>query len=41
MQEQLTGEMKKAALAQDYERAAMLRDAISDLRRTTVQEQKL
>ena len=36
MQEQLTGEMQKAALGQDYERAAMLRDAISDLRRTTV-----
>ena len=35
MQEQLTGEMQKAALAQDYERAAMLRDAIKDLRHTT------
>jgi excinuclease ABC subunit C len=35
MHEQLTAEMKKAALAQDFERAAMLRDAISDLRRTT------
>ena len=35
MQEQLTAEMKKAALAQDFERAAMLRDAISDLQRTT------
>jgi excinuclease ABC subunit C len=35
MQEQLTAEMKKAALAQDYERAAMLRDAIADLQRTT------
>ena len=29
MREQLEGEMKKAALAQDYERAAMYRDAIS------------
>src|SRR5580704_2211564 len=36
MQEQLDGEMKKAALAQDYERAAMFRDAIADLRRTTM-----
>jgi len=36
MQEQLTAEMQKAAMGQDYERAAMLRDAISDLRRTTV-----
>jgi excinuclease ABC subunit C len=35
MQEQLAEEMKKAAAAQDYERAAMLRDAISDLRQTT------
>src|ERR1700722_12982746 len=35
MQEQLTGEMKKAALAQAYERAAMLPDAIADLQRTT------
>src|SRR5580698_10273886 len=29
MREQLEGEMKKAALAQNYEKAAMLRDAIS------------
>jgi excinuclease ABC subunit C len=35
MQEHLTAEMKKAALAQDYERAAMLRDAVSDLQHTT------
>ncbi len=35
MQEQLTAEMRKAALAQDYEKAAMYRDAISDLRHTT------
>jgi excinuclease ABC subunit C len=40
MQEQLTLEMKKAAEAQDYERAAMLRDAISDLRRTTSKTSK-
>lgn len=31
----LEGEMKKAALAQDYEKAAQLRDAIADLKRTT------
>jgi len=35
MQEQLTGEMQKAAAAQDYERAAQLRDLLEDLRRTT------
>jgi len=35
MREQLEGEMKKAALAQNYERAAMYRDAISDLRHST------
>jgi excinuclease ABC subunit C len=35
MQEQLTAEMKKAADAQEYERAAQLRDLLSDLRRTT------
>ena len=35
MQEQLTAEMRKAALAQDYEKAAMYRDALSDLRHTT------
>jgi excinuclease ABC subunit C len=35
MEEQLNAEMRKAALAQDYERAAMYRDAIADLRRTT------
>ncbi len=34
MREQLEAEMKKAALAQDYERAAMYRDAIDDLRRS-------
>ncbi len=35
MQEQLDGEMKKASLARDYERAALYRDAIADLRSTT------
>jgi excinuclease ABC subunit C len=40
MQEQLALEMKKAAEAQDYERAAMLRDAVADLRRTTSKTSK-
>ena len=35
MQEHLTGEMKRAAAAQEYERAADLRDLLSDLKRTT------
>src|SRR5215468_11197581 len=35
MQERLTEEMKKASEAQQYERAAELRDLLSDLRRTT------
>jgi excinuclease ABC subunit C len=35
MQEQLTNEMQKAAAAQEYERAAELRDLLTDLRRTT------
>ena len=35
MQEQLTGEMQKAAATQDYERAAQLRDLLADLRDTT------
>jgi excinuclease ABC subunit C len=35
MQEQLTGEMQKAAAAQDYERAAQLRDLLADLGHTT------
>jgi excinuclease ABC subunit C len=35
MQQQLTEEMKKAAAAQDYEKAAQLRDMLSDLQRTT------
>ena len=40
MQEQLEGEMKKAAAAQDYERAAELRDLLSDLKRTTRKTEK-
>jgi len=35
MQEQLAVEMKKAATAQEYERAAELRDLLADLERTT------
>ena len=35
LQEQLAGEMKKAAAAQAYERAAELRDLLADLRSTT------
>src|SRR5438874_10564016 len=35
MQQQLGEEMKKAAAAQEFERAAELRDLLSDLRRTT------
>src|SRR6266478_3314239 len=35
MQERLTQDMQKAAAAQEYERAAELRDLLSDLRRTT------
>jgi len=38
MKEQLEVEMKKAALAQDYEKAAGLRDLIRDLRETTKKE---
>ena len=35
MQSQLEDEMKKAAAAQEYEKAAQLRDLLSDLNRTT------
>lgn len=35
MQEQLESEMRRAALAQDYEKAASFRDALQDLRHTT------
>jgi len=40
MKEQLEMEMKKAALAQDYEKAAGLRDLIRDLGETTKKERK-
>jgi excinuclease ABC subunit C len=40
MKEQLQVEMKKAALAQDYEKAAGLRDLIRDLKETTKKERK-
>jgi excinuclease ABC subunit C len=40
MKEQLEAEMKKAALAQDYEKAAGLRDLIRDLKETTKKERK-
>jgi excinuclease ABC subunit C len=36
----LEGEMKKAAIAQDYEKAAQLRDAVADLKRTTRKTEK-
>jgi excinuclease ABC subunit C len=37
---QLEAEMKKAAAAQDFEKAAALRDTLADLRRTTVKTNK-
>ena len=40
MKEQLEVEMRKAATAQDYEKAAGLRDLIRDLKETTKQERK-
>lgn len=40
MKEQLEAEMKKAADAQDFERAAQLRDLLLDLRRTTKKTEK-
>jgi len=40
MKEQLEVEMRKAAQAQDYEKAAELRDLISDLERTTRRTEK-
>ena len=40
MREQLQGEMRKAATARDYERAAGLRDLIKDLERTTKRTEK-
>ena len=38
IQAQIEAEMKKAATAQDYEKAAQLRDALRDLRATTKKE---
>ena len=40
MEQQLEGEMKKAAANQEYERAADLRDLIADLKRTTRKTEK-
>jgi excinuclease ABC subunit C len=40
MQDQLEGEMKKAAATQDYEKAAGLRDLLRDLKETTKKERK-
>ncbi|HZV36155.1 MAG TPA: excinuclease ABC subunit UvrC [Verrucomicrobiae bacterium] len=40
MEAQLKDEMKKAAQAQDYEKAAVYRDAIEDLRHTTAKTEK-
>jgi excinuclease ABC subunit C len=40
MKEQLEAEMRKAAAAQDYEKAAGLRDLIRDLKETTKKERK-
>ena len=40
MKEQLEAEMKKAATAQDFEKAAALRDTIASLRRTTQRTNK-
>jgi len=37
---QLEGEMKKAAAAQDFEKAAAIRDTLADLKRTTVRTNK-
>ena len=40
MKEQLEAEMKTAAAARDFEKAAQLRDALFDLRRTTLKTEK-
>ncbi|MEW6160497.1 MAG: excinuclease ABC subunit UvrC [Verrucomicrobiota bacterium] len=40
MQKQLEIEMKKAASAQDFERAAELRDLLADLKKTTLKTEK-
>src|SRR5438034_8886731 len=39
-QAQLEGEMKKAAAAQDFEKAAAIRDTLADVRRTTQKTNK-
>ncbi len=39
-EKQMEDEMKKAAIAQDFEKAAQLRDALNDLRRTTKKTEK-
>ncbi len=39
-EKQVEDEMKKAALAQDFEKAAQLRDALNDLRETTKKTEK-
>ena len=41
MKDQLEVEMKKAAAAQDFEKAADLRDLIRDLKETTKKERKI
>ena len=40
MRDQLEGEMKKASANQEYERAAELRDLLTDLKRTTIRTEK-
>lgn len=40
MKEQLEQEMQKAAAAQDYEKAAAIRDVLADLRKTTLKTNK-
>jgi excinuclease ABC subunit C len=40
MERELEDQMKKAAAAQDFEKAAQFRDALSDLRRTTLKTKK-
>lgn len=40
MEKELEGQMKKAALAEDFEKAAQFRDALNDLRRTTQKTKK-
>lgn len=40
MADQIDAEMKKAAIAQEFEKAAQLRDLLTDLRRTTLKTEK-